>query len=583
VPIVEDINDVEKIKQIVTDSNNKRKQQPKRIVEELRGRTIDRTEQAVTDSEISEIAECYRKRDTRREWDGLTDNDSLILTAGFPCQPFSNAGRKQGASDNRYLWPQTLAVIESIKPDWIILENVAGLLNMVFPGDGTPVASQTALFRNENDEIADYESISGRIDSDLRQAGYETVWLVIPACAVSAPHRRDRVWIVSHAISSGCERESRRRSGKESTNGLMEPETRTPTNSDNGQGRPRTITKPDGTPQLECLSNDSGYRPSTDTSNNGHQGGHTETRGAQRQNEQGGMLESQGKDCLTTHSQSFGLERRFEPGNEKGQEPGNEQLNGLCGTIQNWKENWYEVAQRFCVLHDGLSSGLDGCLTYPETYGIMGFILMLRRYHYATSEEARTREVLPILQEAFAEKSVQRCFGRLSEIFSTENLRCPLHGKVDGKGKENQVSISESSVEIQKAELRTMRYRPSNKYSPQGRGLDEQCTCKFDNIVFELSSKIALGEWKNNTQETENILFNLWKESRGIRFLYEPLPALQEVWRSITDKEIGAFKRHYIKRDEHRVDKLKSLGNAIVPQVAYQIINSITGVEHGEK
>jgi len=257
VPIVEDINDVEKIKQIVTDSNNKRKPQPERIVEELRERTIDRT-------------------------------DSFILTAGFPCQPFSNAGRKQGASDNRYLWPQTLAVIESIKPDWIILENVAGLLNMVFPGDGTPVASQTALFRNENDEIADYESISGRINSDLRQAGYETVWLVIPACAVSAPHRRDRVWIVSHAISSGLPGEPRRRTGQEFTVGI------------------------------------DGNRPS------------------QSEESELAQFEYSGQDCHAPNAQREGLEGTNTKRGTFGRR------SAECRDIPGWKENWYKIATEFC-------------------------------------------------------------------------------------------------------------------------------------------------------------------------------------------------------------------------------------------
>jgi DNA (cytosine-5)-methyltransferase 1 len=182
VPIVEDVNDKEEIKRIVTDAYGKR----------LSG-----------------------KPSIQRKAGRIKTSDGLLLTAGFPCQPFSGAGKRKGSDDDRYLWPQTLAVIESVKPDWVILENVAGLLSMVFPGDGINVANQTTLFDNPDEEIADYNTITGRIDSDLRQAGYETVWLVIPACAVGAPHRRDRVWIVANAKNSKCKLSGRTRARRQ--------------------------------------------------------------------------------------------------------------------------------------------------------------------------------------------------------------------------------------------------------------------------------------------------------------------------------------------------------------------------------
>lgn len=177
VPIVEDVNNVEEIKQVIANAQA--------------GGIQARPQQS---SETSNI----RGLDTIRR-----DNDNgLLLTAGFPCQPFSAAGRRKGSADSRYLWPQTLAVIEAVKPDWVLLENVVGILSMVFPDSAVRVASQASFCEVPNDEIADYNTIAGRIDGDLRQAGYETVWLVIPACAINAPHRRDRVWVVAHAEHS---------------------------------------------------------------------------------------------------------------------------------------------------------------------------------------------------------------------------------------------------------------------------------------------------------------------------------------------------------------------------------------------
>jgi len=209
----------------------------------------------------------------------------------------------------------------------------------------------------------------------------------------------------------------------------------------------------------------------------------------------------------------------------------------------------------------------------------MGFILLLRRFHYATSEETRSREILSILREAFGEKSIQRCFGRFSPFYKAQDLWCSVHGKMDGERKSNEVDAPQKGKETSKKELRNMSNHKESYESPQGWGCDQRCSCKFDDVVRELSHEIALGEWKNNTQKAENILFDLWQESRGERFLYEPLSALYKIWRSLTDKEIGSFRRHYNKRNEYRVQKLKSLGNSIVPQVAAEIFRAIRELE----
>ena len=116
-----------------------------------------------------------------------------LLTGGFPCQPFSVAGKRRGAADDRAIWPEMLRVIREAKPTWIIGENVAGIVTM------------------ELDNIL----------SDLEGIGYSAWPLVIPACAVDARHRRDRVWIVAHAIglresqSSGSFADERGRAGNQ--------------------------------------------------------------------------------------------------------------------------------------------------------------------------------------------------------------------------------------------------------------------------------------------------------------------------------------------------------------------------------
>ena len=105
------------------------------------------------------------------------DTDRLgridLICGGFPCQPWSVAGQQRGAEDDRDLWPVMASLIEKLRPQWVIGENVRGFVN-------EPLGLQRSL-------------------SDLESLGYETAPFVIPACAVDAPHRRDRVWIVAHA------------------------------------------------------------------------------------------------------------------------------------------------------------------------------------------------------------------------------------------------------------------------------------------------------------------------------------------------------------------------------------------------
>jgi DNA (cytosine-5)-methyltransferase 1 len=103
-----------------------------------------------------------------------------IITGGFPCQPFSHAGKRKGISDERYLWSEMLRTIRILKPSFVVGENVAGLVSM---DDGKTLDS---------------------ILSDLENEGYYVESFIIPACAVGAWHRRDRIWIVAYTTSGRC-------------------------------------------------------------------------------------------------------------------------------------------------------------------------------------------------------------------------------------------------------------------------------------------------------------------------------------------------------------------------------------------
>ena len=115
-----------------------------------------------------------------------------ILTGGFPCQPYSSAGKRLGTEDDRHLWPQMLRAIREIKPKYIVGENVFGIVNW-----------NAGLVFNE-------------VQTDLENEGYKVQPCVLPACAVNAPHRRDRVWFAAYA--NECTAGPSRTSGETESN-----------------------------------------------------------------------------------------------------------------------------------------------------------------------------------------------------------------------------------------------------------------------------------------------------------------------------------------------------------------------------
>lgn len=133
-------------------------------------------------------------------WRGKVD----VLTGGFPCQPFSTAGKRRGAEDDRYLWPEMLRAIREIRPAWVIGENVAGITSMVQPGSEVTVESQASLFETSDKEtLLEQEYVIETVCRDLEREGYSVQPILIPACGVGAPHRRDRVWFIAHSEGDG--------------------------------------------------------------------------------------------------------------------------------------------------------------------------------------------------------------------------------------------------------------------------------------------------------------------------------------------------------------------------------------------
>ena len=146
-------------------------------------------------------------------WRGKID----ILTGGFPCQSFSMAGKRLGDRDDRYLWPEMLRAIREIQPSWVVGENVTGLLSMVQSGEEAKVGRADDLFEENHIYRKEQRLTLDEICEGLERAGYAVQPFVIPACAVGAPHRRDRVWIVARLAADTL------RTGRQELDAAAEP------------------------------------------------------------------------------------------------------------------------------------------------------------------------------------------------------------------------------------------------------------------------------------------------------------------------------------------------------------------------
>lgn len=246
-----------------------------------------------------------------------------VITGGFPCQPFSHAGKRNGADDDRYLWPEMLRVIREVAPEWVIGENVAGLISM------------------------DSGRVFDAILSDLENAGYCAEAYIIPAIAVGAPHRRDRVWIVAHR--DDIERNGGR--GSRGRGSEFADENRSAKNANNGRGQKPGIFYADIHPKPN-----SGITTNSEQQQGGERRQPAMQRGWPEKAEQIRM-----ENFNTADAAGAGWKKnRISPyGNRE---------NRTCFT-GHWREHWHEVATRICRMDDGFPDGVDGVESIPPKKG----------------------------------------------------------------------------------------------------------------------------------------------------------------------------------------------------------------------
>lgn len=263
-----------------------------------------------------------------------------LICGGFPCQPFSAAGKRRSKEDDRYLWPEMLRVIRAVRPNWIIGENVAGIVSLAL------------------DDVL----------SDLENEGYACQSFIIPACAVNAPHRRDRVWIIANCDNTGSgtsrdranrewqEKDERQeRLSQHESSGYNEATS----NSESARagldkrqlwGLPEQADKPNATPDTEGSSNRGKLR------NNDGETQKKPKPEEQHKNETRQHISISGNVADTQSKRLGGYGQHGQQ-----QENGQSWSDRLAQIEESyWQENWIQVAASLCRVDDGLPSWMVG-------------------------------------------------------------------------------------------------------------------------------------------------------------------------------------------------------------------------------
>jgi DNA (cytosine-5)-methyltransferase 1 len=391
-----------------------------------------------------------------------------IISGGFPCQPFSVAGKRRGKADDRYLWPEMCRVISEIRPAWVLGENVPGIVNLAL------------------DQVL----------ADLEGQGYTCQTFNIPACGVDAPHKRARIAIVAYSGSRRC-------SGTWNVCDIRELQKRTPGERQTDQleqsskvfadvsypnavrrdvwrlGRKR-IQRPDA----PCNETDSGCEDVANTKSAGFQG-HDNTS--------------------TIPSEKRRKGQPFATNRER--------------NVKQWWPAEPDVGRGF----DGLSAILDG---------IGGL-----------SDAAKNRacEILCDVRESFTPEAVQRAFGGFQSISAEEILLAFL-------------------CEYEESCFRSGTTETSGA-APEGllRGLWRTVESARASYRREYHSQLA--------REYSDALLRL---SHGAPSL------MPQAWANGTWEDGIERATHGIKS---RVDRIKCLGNAVVPQQVYPILQAIATIE----
>ena len=249
-----------------------------------------------------------------------------VITGGFPCQPFSIAGKRKGTDDDRYLWDETIRVIRECKPRWFIGENVEGIINI----------QEGMVLR--------------QVQSDLEEEGFEVQCIVIPASGIGAWHQRKRVWIMAHSNSNRHRNEIEGSSTKKKR---ISKEHREEYNTSRKFSRASTIWNSNN----EYVSNSDSY-----SKTNRGKCKINEKPSSEWKFNKGRSISYGGERCIsesweTPHVQHTNNKRSQEFNLSKESEKQNINSREYDSTTEN--KTWWQTQSEFCGVPNGVSYELD--------------------------------------------------------------------------------------------------------------------------------------------------------------------------------------------------------------------------------
>lgn len=447
-----------------------------------------------------------------------------IVTGGFPCQPYSLAGKRKGKEDDRHLWPEMLRAITEIQPTWVVGENVFGLVNW----DGGLVFHE--------------------VQTDLEAAGYEVFPYVLPAVSVNAPHRRDRIWFVAYAKSSKCRKqhtENRRWKDRQfGNNGKTKTSPNPNRNGLNGSDCQHEINTSEGRQYAQCNIE---QMDSNDAANSKSESSRGELQQRQGQGEFGGC-------------DSIGNAADTDSGRQPSKEHGQTKSRRITETSVSSDWQNFPTQSPICAGNDGVSA-----------YS-----------HDRTIQNENTMDRTLVIKSAIDA-------GRLiadietGKIYSTVT-KSNIGDKVELKGADcngyRVHNISFGGIKKQCRAHQIVWIYANGVYDKEVLMIDHINRDKSDNRLSNLRLVDAKGNRENVneyegklTQDEKDTMYFIYAEGHmSIRELAEDFGISKSRVQQLLSEHKGLDSITFPK---WRNESIKAAGNAIVPQVAYQIFKTI--------
>jgi site-specific DNA-cytosine methylase len=467
---------------------------------------------------------------------GKLPKGEWVVTGGFPCQPHSVAGKREAAQDKRDLWPECARMLRELRPGLALFENVAGLLS-----------SDRGLFFN-------------RVLSDISASGYDAEWQIISAFDVGAQHLRKRVWIVVYPCGGGLDRIARRRAGPEPSDRHLQLETRNSDRNTDGFSKQekREVCGRENPDSCGICSN------VADTEGKGlpERGQPGRAQGAAE--EKSGLVpgfERCSETMADTACQRWG-ERQSEAGKPPSRSSktvsdtyiidGDNSGHGT-GQIRGERSPEAEISRS--------DSDTDGkrCQEFPDRIteragdtdspscrngignywavepgvgrSVNGFSARLDEFGGLSDEaKERAREILFDVWGKDGEEAIQWTLGRFDGVSEAEVLLIVM---CEYEAERNRIGREAARETVKKIGLRNLWHYIESSRSPHRRKYYEQYAGEYSNALYSLPRK------------TSSLFPQAWKD---------------DTWENGIDR--------VIRGEKYRVDRLKCLGNAIVPQCA---------------